>query len=297
MKKSVRGYALVVAAACGWGMWPLVLRTAERIAPIPAAVESALLMAVMMVVTGPLSLRDRVRRKATRAEWLLVGWTGIADALNAYFFFNAYQRTSVAIAVLTHYLTPLFVAMTAPLFLGERPTRRAYAAVALGLGGLVLLLEPWHAAARPTDVVGAAFGAASAVFYASNVLAARRLAGAFSASEQMFFHCLTALPLLLVLVPRGAYAAANLHALAILALGSLGPGTLASLAFVQGLRTVPASRASPLTLIEPLVAVLIGIGVYGETIRGAGIVGGALILYGAWLVVAPSSRDEGEARG
>ena len=52
-----------------------------------------------------------------------MAWLGVGDALNAYFFFEAYQRTSVAIAVLTHYLAPLFIAIGAPLLLRERTER------------------------------------------------------------------------------------------------------------------------------------------------------------------------------
>ena len=43
-------------------------------------------------------LRDRLARKATLGEWLGVAWLGVGDAMNAFFFFKAYQRTSVAIA-------------------------------------------------------------------------------------------------------------------------------------------------------------------------------------------------------
>jgi drug/metabolite transporter (DMT)-like permease len=280
------GYGLVAAAACAWGTWPLILRTAEHIAPTSAALESSILMVVIALGTGPLVLRDRIRRKATRAEWLGVAWLGVADAMNAFFFFKAYQRTSVAIAVLTHYLTPLFVAIGAPLVLGERLTRRAYFAVVTGFGGLVLLLEPWRGTARATDFIGALFGGASAVFYASNVLVSKRLAHAFSGSEQMFFHCFVAFPILALMVTRPEWAASDPRALGVVALGSLGPGAMAGVCFLWGLRRVPASRASTLTLLEPLVAVLIGIGVYGETVRLAGIAGGALILFGAGLVVA-----------
>jgi drug/metabolite transporter (DMT)-like permease len=280
------GYGLVTLAAASWGTWPLVLRSAERIAPMSAAFESSILMFVILLVSGPLALRDRIRRRATLGDWLGVAWLGVGDAMNAYFFFKAYQRTSVAIAVLTHYLAPLFVSVGAPLLLRERPSRRTYVAVAIGFGGLVLLLEPWKAAAHPTDALGAAFGAASAVFYGSNVLFTKRLVGAFSGSEQMFFHCFVALPLLAVMVPAPEWGAFDARAAGVVALGSLGPGALAGLFFVWGLRRVPASRASTLTLLEPLVAVLIGVAIYGERVGIAGLLGGGLILLGAGLVIS-----------
>ena len=63
-------------------------------------------------------------------------------------------------------------------------------------------------------------------------------------------------PLLAVLVPLHEWGAIDARAAGVVALGSFGPGALAGLFFVWGLRRVPASRASTLTLLEPLVAVL-----------------------------------------
>jgi drug/metabolite transporter (DMT)-like permease len=55
---------------------------------------------------------------------------------------------------------------------------------------------------------------------------------------------------------------------------------------------MPAAHASTLTLLEPLVGVLLGAAVFGEPLGVPAIVGGALILGGAYAVVtqAPASR-------
>jgi drug/metabolite transporter (DMT)-like permease len=283
------GYAAVAFAACSWGTWPLILRTAERAAPISPALESTILMAVILVASFPVALRDRARRPhgmhaPTWREWAGMAWLGVGDALNDYFFFGAYQKTSVAVAVLSHYLAPLFVALGAPL-VRERPGRRTYVAVLVAFGGLVLLLQPWAAPVKGA-AVGATWGAASAVFYASNVLVNKRLFRAFTASELMFFHCFVALPLLAAMVPHAEWHALDAHAASIVALGSLGPGALAGLAFVWGLGHVPASHAGALTLLEPLIAVLLGAVAYGEVVGPIGAVGGALILVGAAIVVS-----------
>jgi drug/metabolite transporter (DMT)-like permease len=286
------GYAGVALAASSWGTWPLILRTAERTASISPALESTILMAVIFVGSGVFVLNDRVARKATTLQWLGIAWLGVGDALNDYFFFAAYQKTSVAVAVLSHYLAPLFVALSAPFLLRERPTVRTYAAVAVAFFGLVLLLRPWSGAARPGDAVGALFGATSAVFYASNVLVNKRLGSAFSASELMFFHCFVALPVLAAMVPHAEWHAVNARAASVVAVGSLGPGILGGMAFVWGLRRVPASHAGALTLLEPLVAVMLGAAVYGEGVGLTGFWGAALILTGAVLVVLQRGRAE-----
>ena len=284
------GYVLVAAAASGWGLWPLILRHAE----MPATLQSAVMMTVLMVVSIPMMLRDRVRVRARPVHWLGVGWLGLADALNVVLFFAAYQRTSVAVAVLTHYLTPVFVAVAAPLFLGERPQARTFGSVAVSFAGLPLMLQPWDKGLGPGDLVGAALGAGSAVFYASNVIVNKRLAPVFSASELMFFHGFVAVPFLWAVVPAGALAETPTASLAVVAVGALGPGALGGLMFVWGLRRIAASHASVLTLLEPFVAVAIAALCFGQRLGNAQIVGGMLILTGAVVVITARPQQRAE---
>lgn len=285
------GYALVAAAATGWGTWPIILKQA----PMPAVLEAAVLMIVLTLASLPVMLKDRVPVRARPVHWLGVGWLGVADALNVALFFAAYQRTTVAIAVLTHYLTPIFVALAAPLVLGERLRARTLGAISISFAGLALLLAPWRADLSRGDLVGAVLGAGSAIFYASNVLVNKRLAHVFSGSELMFFHGFVAVPLLWALVPSGAFSAASTRALVVVTLGALGPGALGGLTFVWGLRRIAASHASILTLLEPFVAVIIAALFLDERVSRLQVVGGSLILVGAVLVVTAASRGD-EAR-
>lgn len=285
------GYALVAIAAAGWGTWPLILKSA----PMPAALQSAVLMLMLTLASLPVMLRDRVDVRPTLAEWGGVAWLGVADALNVVLFFAAYQKTTVAIAVLTHYLTPIFVAIAAPLVLRERALARTHVAVAVAFAGLVLLLAPWRAGLGRSDVVGAALGAGSAVFYASNVLVNKRLVKAFSGSEMMFFHGLLGTPLLFALVPIEQYSLVPTRALAVVLLGALGPGALCGLLFVWGLRRIEASHASVLTLLEPVVAVVLAAAVMGEGLTAVSVAGGALIVAGAVMVVSGKSRPADSA--
>lgn len=280
------GYAMVAIAASSWGLWPLVLRRAESFGGLDPSLESLVVMIALTIASGPLLVRDRVRVRAPMRAWLAVGWLGIADALNVVLFFRAYQTTSVAVAVVTHYLAPLFVALAAPLFLSEKARLRTWATTFAGFVGLVVLLRPWAADRRAGDLLGAALGAGSAVFYASNVIVNKRLTAVFSGSELMLFHGFVAVPLLALFVPHEAWSHVDGRGLAWLCLGAVGPGATAGLLFVWGLRRVPASHASTLTLLEPLVAVVIAAAVLHETVTVTSMLGGAIILVSAALVVS-----------
>jgi drug/metabolite transporter (DMT)-like permease len=48
---------------------------------------------------------------------------------------------------------------------------------------------------------------------------------------------------------------------------------------------MPATHASTLTLLEPLVSVLLGAAVFGERLAPSGLAGGLAILGGALLVL------------
>lgn len=286
-------YLAVALAATAWGTWPLFLDRAQKLGPVPPALSSTVVMIVLTIVSGLVMIRDRVTARASARAWLGIAWLGVGDAMNVLLFFSAYEKTSVAVAVLTHYLTPIFVAMSAPFVLRERATARTWGSVAIAFAGLIVLLLPKLAArGGGSDLAGALFGAGSAVFYASNVMVNKRLGATFSASELMFFHGLVAVPLLALFVPAGAVGAMTAGSLGAVVAGAIGPGAIAGLAFVWGLRGVPASHASTLTLLEPLVAVVLGATQLGQSPGAPALVGGALILVGAAAVVtAPPPRE------
>ncbi len=295
-KRAAVGYALVAAAASSWGFWPWFLRHAEAYGPIDAALESTVALGVLTLVSGLLVFRDRLAVKATRLAWVGVAWLGVGDALNDLFFFRAYQTTTVAVAVLTHYLTPILVAVSAPFLLREKSDPRTKIAVALSFAGLVLLLEPWQTVLARSLVLGAAFGAASAVFYASNVIMNKALVPTFSGSEMSFWHGVVATPLVALFVPAGAWSHIDRRGLVWLLAGAVGPGAMAGLCFVWGLRRIDATRASTLTLLEPLVATcVVGALIYGERPGGLAILGGLLILVGAAIVLGRSGAGRERA--
>jgi drug/metabolite transporter (DMT)-like permease len=280
-------YAAVAFAACAWGTWPLALRHAEAMSvrPIPSALEATIALAITTIFAGLTAIRDRIEKPST---WRSRGWMvslGVSDALNTLLFFAAYKLT-VGVAVLSHYLTPIMVAGVSPFLLRERLTARTAVAVGVSFAGLAVMLGPvQHSPGAAVILESACLGAGSAVFYASNVVVNKFVADSFSASETMFWHGVIGTPLLAAFVPRAAWGATDTKALVFLAAASLGPGALAGIAFTWGLRRMPAAHASTLTLLEPLVAVLLGAAVFGEDLGLRAVAGATLILAGAFIVM------------
>lgn len=282
--RSFVGYAIVIAVASSWGLWPWFLSLARRQGTLPTSVQATIVLGIVTLASAPLALRSRRAGRSARAWWG-IAWLGFADAGNLLAFFHAYRLTTVPIAVLTHYLTPILVVVFASVWLGERLSRRAHVALAVSLGGLVLLLEPWAVARGSNDWLGAALGTLSAVFYASNVIVNKRLTTSFSAGELIFYHGLLSTPVLAAFaVPE--LSEVSWDAAGTLAVLAVGPGALGALGFVWGLGRIPASHASMLTLFEPVVAVALGTWILGDRLGPAQWLGGAAILGGALLVLS-----------
>jgi drug/metabolite transporter (DMT)-like permease len=283
---------MVSVAASLWGTWSLFFRPAESHGPISAALETFVVFSASFVVATPFALRERPGTRRPLSAWLLVALIGVTDALNALFFFWAMQKTTLAVAVLTHYTAPVLVAIFAPFVLGERLTKRTVVVVAIAFTGLAVLLEPWREFA-PGAMHGAGLGLASAIFFASSLLGIKRAGRHFGGFELLAWHMPTALLTLWLFVPRGAFSSIPEPALGWLALACIGPGAIAAVLFYKGVVHLEANRASILMLLEPLTAVLVGIVVWKEVPRPLAALGALLVLISAYMVV---KRDPSDAR-
>jgi drug/metabolite transporter (DMT)-like permease len=275
----------VAGAASLWGLWSLCLRPTG----LPASVTSPLALAMIGLCALPAAWREAPARWDRPAVLLLAGNT-VCDAINLSCFFAALGRTSVAIAVLTHYLAPILIALAAPFVDGTR-TRGAPAAALLATIGLALVLEPWHGGGAGMWA-GAALGATSAVAYCGNVFLVRRLAPRIGAGRTMAYHSLMAAALL---APGalGGLGAIEARDLALVGAGSLVLGAFAGIVYVRGLVAIGAARAAVLTFAEPLVAVIVGWVAFGEALSGWAALGGALVL-GAGVAVARAPEYSGQ---
>jgi drug/metabolite transporter (DMT)-like permease len=270
------GTLAVAAAASSWGLWALFVRPAG----LPAATSSLLVFATMGVVVLPLALR-RAPAAWSRRAWLLVVANGVFDALNVLTYFAALRETSVAIAVMTHYLAPVFIAVLAPWVERERVPGAVPGAL-VAMAGLLLVLQPQHGVSS-ADLTGAALGAASAVAYCGNVFVVRRLTPLIGATRTMSYHSFVAA---LIMVPFAIDAGVTPggEQVAWVVSGAVVLGAASGVAFIRGLAIIGSSRAAMLTYLEPVVAVIAGAVAWGEHLDAEAVAGMVLVLgSGAWV--------------
>ncbi len=268
------GALLVAGAACTWGLWSLFLRGSGLGGPAVTAVVLAVMAAPLPFVLRRDALRDRGALAA-------VAVLGLADAGNVGLYFTALQRGPIALAVLTHYLAPLLVALLAPAALGEPPSRRARLAAPAALLGLALVLGGPRGASLQTALLGGG----SAGFYAAVVLAAKRAGRAFGPVALNALHAPISLALLLAAFGPAALPVPGPGLLRVAA-GAALCGLAANAVFYAGLRRVTAQVASALTWLEPLAATAVGAVAFGERLGPPALLGAALVLAaGVWVAL------------
>jgi DME family drug/metabolite transporter len=281
LPRLLSGILMVACAAASWGTWSLFLRPSGM---SPAA-ATPLMFAVMALTALPLAVRERRPQWDRTAVLLLVG-NAACDALNVLAFFAAIARTTVAIAVLTHYLAPILIALFAEKIDGTR-TPGARPAAVIALAGLALIFEPWHHP-PPGAVIGALLGTLSAFCYAGNVFIVRRLAARVGSARQVAYHSAIAAVVLAPLVVSGL-ATVSPGGVALVSAGAVTIGAISGIVFVEGLQRIGAARTAVLTFAEPLVAVAVGALAWGEPLHPLAAVGGALVL-AAGIHVARQAR-------
>ncbi len=307
----VTGALFVVVAAALWGCWSIIFRGAEAASsvPLPAARETAVVFVVMFLTMSPLALASRWRAKSLQVssstmsssttstsstssslptrgavDWGLLMILGLTDAANALCFFQAMQLTTVAIAVLCHYMAPVIVAVLSPSILGEPRRSSTYVALAVALFGLTLLLQPWSDGAG-ANLAGAGLALASAILYAANVFIGKKLFARFTTIEVAAWPKLTSMPALVIsaLVISGGMDI-ELRPLLWLIVGGVVCGTVPGILFNAGLRRLQAGQASILALMEPVVAVVVGVLMWHEPFTALAAVGATCTLCGAGMI-------------
>jgi drug/metabolite transporter (DMT)-like permease len=207
----------------------------------------------------------------------------------------AQQEVPSGIAALLVGTIPLWFALLARFFLGERLGGRALVGLVLGFAGLFLLVDPsGEEGAEPLGAVVIVLGAlgwvAGSLYSQRSPLPKDTLLGA--AMGMLAGGTLLAL----VSAVRGEYDDATFTTDALLAtaymvvVGSL----IGFSAYVWLLKTVPSSTVSTYAYVNPVIAVALGWAFNDETIGARTLVAGAAIVIGVALMVSRSVEKEPE---
>jgi drug/metabolite transporter (DMT)-like permease len=291
----MRWNAGLAALAAAWGLVAVLAGAvsvdAGPLAFLRLALAALTLGAVALFTTG-------VRRLAPGPHLLKLVALGIVQAAHWWLFFETVKRGSVALAVLTFYTAPIFLAVLAPLFLPERLSNVALGALVPGGIGIALVAlagEDGHA----FGWVALACGLGSALTFAVLLVLSKRLLHAqVPPLTVAFWDCLVGT---LAISPALLFAGTVLPAdagewAAVLVLG-IGLTGLSTLAYASLLRHTTAQAAGILTFLEPVSAVVLAWALLGQSLSAQALLGGVLVLLAGIAVVAlePAEQPISEA--
>jgi drug/metabolite transporter (DMT)-like permease len=298
------GSATVVAAAAGFGMLGPVARFAYDSGLEPLSFVAWRGLFGIAVIALFVAVRIR-RGRSLVVPWRLPagqGWRMVVAAMTGLTLnvgmFIAFQRTTVALALLAFYTYPAFVAAVAVWRGVERLDGVRTAALILALGGMVLVVAGGLDAAGELriDPLGIGLALLAALSQTVFVTISRNGFPAIPTDQAMGWIIATVTPVCVVLAlvtGGGGSLAAPLtsgSALGLVALaGILGAG-IPSFLFLRGIRTIGGTRTGILMLFEPVVGVVLAAVLLHEGLAPIQAAGGAAILAAAILL----QRSAGE---
>ena len=215
--------------------------------------------------------------------------------------FIAFERITIALTLLVFYLYPAGVALASTLWFGERLGRLHWAALAVSLGGMVLVVAGAQSLGE-LDALGIALALVAALAQVFYVLAARhgfaRVPGPQAAALTMGGAASLYLLVAVVAGTLGSLAqpvASSAAIVPVLLAGVIGAG-IPTLAFITGIRRLGPSQAAILATLEPVIGVGLAAWLLAEQPTAVQLAGGALILGAAVLLqLRPGLPAEHEA--
>lgn len=259
---------MLVTGFCFIAVTALVKSLGARVPPAEAAFLRYLLGLVFLLPMLK-GLRDI---KITQRQWRLYGLRGFLHSFAVILWFFSMTRIPIAEVTAMNYLAPVYVSIGAALFLGERLAARRIFAVCAALLGAVIILRPGF---REVSIGHLAM-LVTAVLMAGSYLLAKILADEAPASVVV---AMLSVIVTLFLAP---------FAIAVWVTPSLADlGVLFAVAFFAtaghytmtlSFAAAPVTVTQPITFLQLVWAVLLGVFVFAEPVDVWVLLGGAVIL-------------------
>ncbi|WP_405620356.1 DMT family transporter [Streptomyces sp. NBC_01508] len=293
-----RSLFYLVVAGVAWGTAGAAAALVYRVSDIgPLSLSFWRCVGGLVLLLGALALRrGRVAAAAAatpgaltagaepRRRWLIrVLGTGVGLAVFQSAYFAAVEETGLAVGtVVTLGAGPVVIALGARVTMGERLGGSGLIAVVGALAGLaVLVLGGDGATVRP---VGIAYAVLAAAGYAAITLLTRRLGRdggqADSLTTTAWAFAVAALCVLPLAAGEGLlpHMAEPAQVLWLLLYVAAVPTALAYALYFAGAAVVRSATVSVIMLLEPVSAAVIAVGLLGEQLTAATVVGTLLLL-------------------
>ena len=244
------------------------------IALVRGAVGAAFLLAVCAMRKTPPDKRA-IRRNL---KYLIP--CGVAMGFNWILLFEAYRYTTVAVATLCYYLSPVIILLLSPVLLKEKLTALKAGCIALALGGMFLVSGVVQSGGTGFNATGILLGLGAAVLYAFIVLLSKQLTDISSYDTTIMELGISAVVMLvynLMTVDLSALTCTPIGFASLAVVAIFHTGVCYALYF-GSIAVLPAQTSALFSYIDPVVAILLSALLLREPMDVLSAIGAVLIL-------------------
>ena len=282
MKDIVKGYLCAFISAFTYGLIPLFMIPIkkEESFSVDATLFYRFLIASGAIVFFLFYQKERLH--ISFREMLIMSLLGLLYALSAEFLFLAYDYLSPGIASTIFFSYPIIVALVLILFYKEKltlPTLLSLLLVVAGVGVLSIKKE------EALNYIGLGISLLGALVYALYILIVNKVRIESSGVKISFYSMLFSSLYFLVksLLLRESITISSWALAGDLTLFAIITTSLSLVTLVYAVRYIGSTPTAIMGAFEPIVAVLISVGLFGEQLTPSLVIGGMVIITGVLI--------------
>lgn len=295
--KQYKGYITAVVSACAFGfinLFSVPLLMAGYSPTLILMYRTGISAVGLAVVMQLLKISFRIKRNDI--PFLVLG--ACLYFFSAWFLLLGYRYLHSGLATAIHFSYPIFVTLILSVVFKIIPNTRTTLALAMAIGGVLGISLCTPASDTGMDLAkGIPLILLSGLAYAIYIILLRYSRLSRFPGFRVTFYVMLANAFLFggyswlssgeIVMLQGVYEWSNAILLAII------PTIVSNLALVHAVQSIGSAKSSILGAIEPVTALAIGIGVFGEPIAWGQIIGVLCILTSVFLVIFNTSGQTG----
>jgi len=283
-KDQTKGYLMVLAAGSLWGtigfFATLLSNYGVEAAPVAffRLLSASIMLALILLVKGKGFSLFRVSKRGL-ISCMLVGF--ISQALYNVCYMNTIEQGGMATAAVFLYTSPVYVAIISSLFFHEPLTKNKLIAIAINIAGCIFTVTGGDFSDMRISGFGIIMGILAGFTYALLPILSRTGADEEDPFTAAFYgQAFGALLLFFLIRPwNGVGTAFTLPILLVFIGFGIVPSAMGYIVYYDGIsRITETSRIPVLASVETVVAAIIGLVVFGQSLGIVKIAGIALVL-------------------
>lgn len=298
-KSSLSAILCVIAASVLWGTTGTASAFIPDISPLAVGAFSMGVGGVLLVLNAKNDLLSDRQKLLSKPSLLFIG--SLCVAIYPLAFYSSMRLAGVAIGtVISIASAPFFTVIMERLIGNKRVTSRWMVSFIFGVVGVILLTlgktQYLDINAQANNrILGVFLGLVAGLTYATYSWSARQMIenGVNSKSAMASMFGLSAILLLPSLLLTGGNLFLDAKHISVALYLAIAPMFFGYLLFGQALREIEASKATLITLLEPIVATILAIIIIGETFSPIGWLGMSLMIICLLLQVIKTPKLTG----